>query len=123
MHQSANILMALYPDEFTDVQLESHIDDLLHRFRITALGDTIFRVGCDLYRKLSPEDRMVAPIKAAISLNKPYDLILKALLTAISFRAKDEHGNYFPADRNFFSESDKGINHILRNICRLDLSV
>jgi mannitol-1-phosphate 5-dehydrogenase len=123
MLQSANILMALYPSEFTYIQLEAHIDDLLHRFRNKALGDTIFRVGCDLYRKLSPEDRMVAPIRSAINLNKPYDLILDALSTAVSFRAKDEHGKYFPSDENFFSETDKGINHILRNICRLNLSV
>jgi len=122
MLQSADILMALYPDEFTYIQLETHIDDLLYRFRNMALGDTIFRVGCDLYRKLSPEDRMVAPIKAAINLNKPYDLILKALLTAISFRAIDEDGKYFPTDENFFSEADKGINHVLSNICRLSLS-
>jgi len=123
MLQSADILMALYPGEFTYAKLEAHIDDLLYRFRNKALGDTIFRVGCDLYRKLSPEDRMVAPIKAAISLNKPYNLILKALLTAISFRAKDEHGNYFPSDGSFHLESEKGVNHILRNICRLDLLV
>lgn len=123
MLQSADILMYLYPDEFTYAQLEAHIDDLLHRFRNKALGDTIFRVGCDLYRKLSPEDRMVAPIKAAIDLNKPYDLILNVLLTAVSFRAKDELGNYFPADESFYSELENGVNHILRNICRLSISV
>ena len=123
MLQSADILMALYPGEFTYAKLEAHIDDLLYRFRNKALGDTIFRVGCDLYRKLSPEDRIVAPIKTAISLNKPYNLILNTLLTAVSFRAKDENGKYFPTDENFFSEADRGINHILRDICRLDLSV
>lgn len=123
MLQSADILMTLYPGEFTYTQLEAHIDDLLHRFRNKTLGDTIFRVGCDLYRKLSPEDRIVAPIKAAINLNKPYELILNALSAAISFRAKDEHGKYFPPDEKFFSEADKGTNHILKNICRLNIPV
>jgi len=123
MLQSANILMALYPDEFTVSQLTDHIDDLLHRFSNKALGDTIFRIGCDLYRKLSPEDRLVAPIKAAISLNKPYDLIYNSLLAAITFRATNEQGEYLPSDKNFFSESLYGINHILRNICRLDLPI
>lgn len=123
MLQSADILIALYPDEFTYAQLEAHIDDLLYRFTNKALGDTIFRVGCDLYRKLSPEDRMVAPIKSAIDLNKPYDLILNALLTAVSFRAIDEYGKYFPPDENFFSEADKGINPILKNICRLNITI
>jgi len=121
MLQSAEILMALYPGEFILKQLAAHIDDLLYRFRNKALGDTIFRVGCDLYRKLSPEDRLAAPIKAAIRLNKPYDLIYKALLSSISFRATNEKGEFLPTDLNFFSESLYGINHILRNICMLDL--
>jgi mannitol-1-phosphate 5-dehydrogenase len=123
MFQSAEILMALYPGVFIPSQLDAHIDDLLNRFMNKALGDTVFRVGCDLYRKLSPEDRMVAPITAAMSLNKPYYLILNALLAAISFRATDKNGKYFPADEIFFSEVSMGINHILRNICKLDLSV
>jgi len=123
MLQSANILMALYPGEFTYAQLEAHIDDLLNRFINKSLGDTIFRVGCDLYRKLSPEDRIAAPIKTAINLNKPYDLILNTLSAAILFRAKDEHGKYFTSDEKFFSEADNGINHIFKNICRLNISV
>jgi mannitol-1-phosphate 5-dehydrogenase len=123
MLQSANILMALYPEEFTAQQLTDHIDDLLHRFSNKALGDTLFRVGCDLYRKLSPEDRLVAPIKAAMSLNLPYDLIYNSLLAAIAFRATNEQGEYLASDINFFSEALSGINHILRNICKLDLSV
>jgi mannitol-1-phosphate 5-dehydrogenase len=123
MLQSADILLALYPEEFTGTQIEAHIDDLLGRFRNKALGDTVFRVGCDLYRKLGREDRMAAPIKSAISLNKPYDLVLRALLAAISFRAKDEHGRYFPSDEKFFSETSKGTDHILRSICGLSLSV
>ncbi len=123
MLQSACILKSLYPDEFRGSQLEGHIDDLLNRFRNRALGDTIFRVGCDLYRKLGPDDRLTTPIKAAITLNKPYDLILNALLAAISFRAKDGNGNYFPADENFFSEAQLGQSYILRNVCRLDLMI
>jgi mannitol-1-phosphate 5-dehydrogenase len=120
MLQSADILMALYPGEFTVSQLEAHIDDLLLRFRNKALGDTLFRVGCDLYRKLSPEDRMVAPIKAAIALNKPYDLILKALVSGISFRARDENGHFLPSDEAFFREAKKGTSYIIKNVCRMD---
>jgi mannitol-1-phosphate 5-dehydrogenase len=123
MLQSADILMSLYPGEFTFAQNNAYIDDLLHRFRNKALGDTIFRVGCDLYRKLSPDDRLVAPIKTAIRLYKPYDIILNVLLASISFRGKDEHGNFFPADEFFFSEAGKGIDHILRNVCKLDLLI
>lgn len=121
MLQSADILMALYPGEFTRDQLILHIDDLLLRFRNKALGDTIFRVGCDLYRKLSPEDRLAGPIHAAIKLGLPYNYILDAVKAATNFRAKDENGRYFPADEKFFNlEAGKGIEHILKNICGLN---
>ena len=116
MLQSAEVLLALYPKEFTKVQLQAHVDDLLHRFRNRALGDTIFRVGCDLYRKLGPEDRFVAPVTAAIKLNKPFDLILQAMLAGISFRATDESGEFFSRDKQFFRESENGVKHILNTI-------
>ncbi len=119
MLQSADILICLYPGEFTRLQIENHIDDLLERFKNKALGDSVYRVGCDLFRKLSPEDRLVMPINAAIKLNKPFNLIFKALVAGISFRATDENGKYFPADEKFFKEAEKGVEYILENICKL----
>ena len=119
MLQSADVLMALHPGEFTRAQLCAHVDDLLARFRNKALGDTVFRVGCDLYRKLSPEDRLAGPMRAAIKLNKPHDLILNALIAGISFRAKDENGHRLASDEAFDKEADKGVQHILKNICQL----
>lgn len=58
MLQAADILLKKHPDEFTHKALVQHIDDLINRFQNQALGDTIFRVGCDLMRKLSAEDRL-----------------------------------------------------------------
>jgi mannitol-1-phosphate 5-dehydrogenase len=118
MMQSAEILLAMYPDEFSADQLKNHIDDLLLRFRNRALGDTLFRVGCDLYRKLGPEDRFTSPIREAIRLNKPFDMILKAMVAGISFRAVDEKGNLFEQDKRFFIEAEKGIVHILSYISK-----
>lgn len=119
MLQSADILQALYPEEFTHQQLKDQIDNLLHRFRNRSLGDTIFRVGCDLFRKLGPEDRLVAPIRAALRVGKPYNLILHVLKAGIVFKAKDENGNYFPSDLQFFEEAKKGYIHIIRHVCKL----
>lgn len=119
MLQSADILMDLYPEEFTRPQLETHIDDLLERFKNKALGDTIFRVGCDLYRKLSPDDRLAGPIHAAIKQKKPFNLILNALISGIAFRAKDENGSHFQADEKFFEETENGKDYILANICKI----
>jgi len=119
MLQSGDVLMALYPGEFKPAQLEAHIDDLLARFQNKALGDTVFRVGCDLYRKLSPEDRLAGPIHAAIKLGKPYDLILNALIAGISFRAQDENGQRLASDEAFDKEAQKGAPHVLQHICQL----
>jgi len=85
MLQSAEILIALYPKEFSIEQLTNHIDDLLSRFQNRALGDTIFRVGCDLFRKLGLDDRLAAPIRAAQKLGKPVNLNLEAVFSLLSF--------------------------------------
>ena len=71
----AEILLLKYPDEFTLNDLTEHIDDLLTRFQNVALGDTVYRVGCDLMRKLGPDDRLAGAITQAIELNLPYDRI------------------------------------------------
>ena len=76
-------------------------------------------MGCDLYRKLGPEDRLAAPVHAAVRLGKPYHLILNAIIAGISFRAKDENGNYFPSDRLFFEEAVRGPRYILENVCKI----
>ena len=123
MLQAADILQSLYPEEFTLQQLEEHTDDLLHRFRNKSLGDTLFRVGCDLYRKLGPEDRLVAPVSAALKTNKPFHLILYAIETGISFRGKDQNGNYYPSDELFFKEAKNGNRYILENICKLPINL
>jgi mannitol-1-phosphate 5-dehydrogenase len=121
MLQSAEILMALYPEEFAIIQLEAHIDDLLERFQNKALGDTIFRVGCDLYRKLSPEDRLAGPIHVAIKLGLPYNCILNVVKAALNFKATDENGRHFYADEKFFEQAKNGNQNILENICKLKM--
>ena len=101
MLQSADILRAVYPEEFTDADLKEHIDDLILRFRNKALRDTLFRVGHDLTRKLAFDDRFMGVIRLAVNYNKPYDRILKAMSYGLNFRAKDEQGNYYPSDSSF----------------------
>jgi mannitol-1-phosphate 5-dehydrogenase len=103
MLQSADILKAAYPGEFTDSDLEDHIDDLIRRFRNKALQDTIFRVGQDLTRKLSSDDRFMGAIHLAMHYGKPYDLILLAMSYGLFFKAKDETGNSLPSDINFLN--------------------
>lgn len=113
MLQSAEILRAAYPGEFTTEELENHIDDLIQRFRNKALQDTIFRVGQDLTRKLGTDDRFMGAIHLAMQYRMPYDLILEAMSYGLCFRAKDEAENNFPSDIKFLDSLSKDLESTL----------
>ncbi|MDD5687826.1 MAG: mannitol-1-phosphate 5-dehydrogenase [Elusimicrobia bacterium] len=118
---SAEILLKEYPDDFTMDDLTEHIDDLLHRFRNKALGDTVYRVGMDLIRKLGGEDRIAGVLKLGLKHNCNVDKIIDILVYAMFFRAKDEKGEMFARDKEFVTAYfDKGVEYILENLCGLD---
>ncbi len=120
MLQSANVLMKKYPDVFAISDLTEHIDDLLSRFENRILGDTLFRVGCDLKRKLHRNDRILGPLIEGIHTNSPVSKIAQTFCYALFFHATDEAGNLFPGDQEF-SEAleEKGILYVLTEICGL----
>jgi mannitol-1-phosphate 5-dehydrogenase len=120
MQEAAAALQKKYPDEFTMEALQNHIDDLLSRFGNRALGDTIFRVGCDLQRKLGPDDRLVGAIKLAQEMNFPYDNILAVLVCGCRFRAADENGKMLDSDIEFAQIYQSGIKNIFIKICGFD---
>ncbi len=120
MLQAADILIAKYPDEFAIESLTDHIDDLLRRFQNKALGDTLFRVGCDLQRKLSAEDRLAGAIHLAFELKLPFDLILKALVCGCHFGASGESGNRLQSDLEFDKIYARGIKEVLTSVCGFD---
>lgn len=117
MLQAADLLLKKYPGEFTIESLTAHVDDLLSRFKNVNLGDTIFRVGCGLSRKLSAQDRLAGAIHLAIEMNLPYDKILFALVCGCHFRSTDEEGWMFPEDIEFSRLYEKGIKTILQEVC------
>ncbi len=120
MLQSADILLKKYPDEFSPTSLTEHADDLLRRFANRNLGDTIYRVGCDLFRKLGPEDRLAGAIRLAFEMDLPYDKILRALICGFYFRAADENGKLFPGDEEFIKIFSKGAAFVLTEVCGFD---
>jgi mannitol-1-phosphate 5-dehydrogenase len=120
MQQSAAALLKKYPDDFTEEALHNHINDLLSRFRNYALGDTLFRVGCDLPRKLGPDDRLAGAIKLTIEMNLPYQKILKALVYGCRFRATDENGKMLDSDIKFAQIYKTGIRNVMTQICGFD---
>ena len=120
MLQSAGVLVKKYPEEFTMDDLTEHINDLLHRFENRALGDTVFRVGCDLKRKLHRNDRILSPLIDGIKLGSKVDYILQTFKCSLSFGAKDENGKMFPGDIEFVEMLRvKGLSYTLLNICGL----
>ena len=117
MLQAAGIILKKYPQEFTLPELEEHIDNLLNRFQNRALGDTVFRVGCDLHRKLNRDDRLAGAVHLALQEKLPFEKIMEALVTGFYFRGKDENGNLFPADNNFADELERiGFTEIFRRV-------
>ena len=121
MQQSANVLQAMYPGVFTNAHLQDHIDELLRRFANRSLGDTIFRVGCDLYRKLSPDDRIITPLTGAIHHQLPHNCILQVLMAALQFKCTGPDGKMFASDIDFHNElAREGRQKILKRICGFD---
>jgi mannitol-1-phosphate 5-dehydrogenase len=119
MIQSMEILLKMYPGDFTRKDLLRHIEDLLKRFRNKSLGDTVFRVGQDLRRKLGSDDRFIGIVKLAKRLNLPYDKILKAFSYGFLFKAGDEKGHPLPSDIEFLKKWNQDRDSVLFNICEL----
>jgi mannitol-1-phosphate 5-dehydrogenase len=104
MGQSTSILLELHKGVFTREELDYHSEDLLSRFKNRALGDTLFRVGRDLPRKLNWEDRIMGVILRGEELGLPWDLIGKAYLAALSFKALDHNRERDKRDQQFLKE-------------------
>jgi mannitol-1-phosphate 5-dehydrogenase len=120
MEQSAQALNREHRGELSQEGLREHIDDLLRRFRNKELGDTIFRVGRDLYRKLDKSDRIVGALLLAEKWKLACDAIAKVFAAACSFNAVDEQGRQLETDREFLQRvNERGIEAALIDICKL----
>lgn len=117
MKQSAKALILEYPDEFTEYDLDLHIDDLINRFQNKALGDTVFRVGHDLRRKLNINDRVGGAIKLAQNAGVPFDKLIEVFALGLLFRSKDESDNYYQDDLKFLEEFEIDAVKVLTSIC------
>jgi mannitol-1-phosphate 5-dehydrogenase len=123
MVQSAAALIAEYPDEFNTEMLNKHINDLLHRYLNKKLGDTIFRVGRDLPRKLSHDDRIIGAMVLCEKHSLPMNEIADIAVAAMKFHAVDDNGKTAPTDDTFHEKLAKeGIEGILKYISGLDIN-
>ncbi len=120
MLASAKALIQRYPSEFNETNQTEHVDDLLRRFANQALNDSVFRVGRDLFRKLSPEDRCIGALRLVTTCSGDAAPILRAIAAALHFKATDEHGKMFPADVEFQQTiQSQGLRAVLESHCQL----
>jgi len=120
MWESGRALISEYPQEFREENIGDHIDDLILRFGNKALGDTIYRVGRDIPRKLSRNDRLIGALllDAKHGIRAPCTTL--GVAAATLFRARDENGELYSKDRVFVEETyPRGIDCILRETCSL----
>jgi mannitol-1-phosphate 5-dehydrogenase len=121
MWESGRALAIEHIHEFNEEKIKEYIDDLVRRFSNRALGDTIYRVGRDLPRKLSRNERLIG----ALSLDKKHSVFAPftalGVAAAMFFRGKDNEGNLYRQDR-FFAEEvyPRGIDYIIEEVCGLD---
>lgn len=121
MEQSAAALCREYPADLTPEALSEHVEDLLARFANRALGDTVYRVGRDLSRKLSRADRIVGALLLCKRQGRPADEIAQVFRAALEFRARDERGELFPDDARIVAEDlPRGLGHVLSHVAGLE---
>jgi mannitol-1-phosphate 5-dehydrogenase len=121
MRESGEALVLEYADEFNNENIHEHIKNLIERFSNRSLGDTIFRVGRDVPRKLSRNDRLIGALLLDEKNSVPAPFTTLIVPAAMHFRGKDDEGKLDPWDEAFANEVfPLGIGHILRAICGLD---
>lgn len=122
MEESGKALTYEYPNVFNMKIIREQIDNLVQRFNNKALGDTIFRVGRDIPRKLSRNDRLVGSLLLDYKHGIWAPFTIASIAAAMFFRAKDENGNLFSKDEIFVNTIYlKGIDHVLINTCGFSL--
>jgi mannitol-1-phosphate 5-dehydrogenase len=123
MQTTAAALVVRHPAEFDAPSQQAHVDDLLRRFGNRALGDTVYRVGRDLPRKLAPGDRFIGGLRLVAEVGGDIQPVCRAIAAALRFAAVDEQGACFAADAAFRARvAEQGARQVLIDHCGLDPS-
>ena len=121
MLESGRALIKEYPQEFSEDTHIAYIANLIRRFSNPSLRDTIFRVGRDITRKLSRNDRLIGPLLLSVKHGLVSPNITLGVAAGMLFREKDENGVLFPKDQQFVEQTyPQGIDYVLREICGLN---
>ncbi len=120
MWESGRALMNAHPDEFNKENQEKHIENLLKRFGNVHLGDTIYRVGRDIQRKLAYDDRLIGAMLFDLRHGVEPKVTAEGAAAACFFRKRDELGCLYESDEEFARLIfPQGLDHILSRVCGL----
>ncbi len=120
MMESGRALLRAFPGEFTAESQEAHVEDLLKRFANARLGDTLFRVGRDIARKLGPDDRLIGAMRCDLENGVEPLVTAEGAAAACFYRGVDEDGRPFEPDERFRAETlPRGLDYISEHICGL----
>ncbi len=121
MSEASAALALEYPLDLSETELERHVADLMGRFGNRALGDTVFRVGKDIPRKLGRSDRIVGAALLCERHGLGWTGIARVFRAALAFGAANEDGSKFPPDESFRSMfASRGLQAVLTEVCGLD---
>ena len=95
MKESAKSLIVKYPKEFNQTNMNEYISDLITRFNNKYLGDTLYRVGRDLPRKLSRNDRLIGAILFDMNQGMKFTYTAFGTAAAFFFRCRNEAGQIY----------------------------
>jgi len=122
MWESGKALVLEYPREFNGENIKEYLEDLIRRFGNRALQDTIYRVGRDVPRKISRNDRLIGALLLDGKHSVPAPFTTLAVAAAMLFRGRDHKGRLHPRDKVFAEEIyPRGIDYILKEICGLSV--
>jgi mannitol-1-phosphate 5-dehydrogenase len=123
MWESAHALISEYPSEFSEPGQQAYIDDLIKRFGNEHLGDTIFRVGRDVTRKLGFDERLIGAARLDLKNHLTPRYTALGIAGAFMFRAVDEKSQMYENDQKFMDDlEDNGMDFMLNNVCGLNQS-
>ena len=135
MDLAGEVLVREHPDDFDEAYMQAHTADLEARFGNQRLGDTVYRVGKDLLRKLGPTDRLAPTVRLAQKYGLDPDPVLRAIGVGIFFYdAVDEDGKPHAGDaavRDIFmneghmddGDGHSGVRNVLTAVCNFDPQV
>ena len=99
MNAAADALALRYHESYSRGELAAHIDNLIVRFGNEALGDTVFRVGRGLARKLGPGDRLAGAMLFCARAGVGFSPIARVYCAALAWPSAP--GEVFPEDDAF----------------------